>query len=243
MSINDNYDPAFERYVDEAAGYETRRSRKIPEHRDPDVWTSADGKKTPIHDMGDRHLLNTIAFVERSYRDMQDTFRDGALDIDRLWPQHAALVAEARRRGLDPKEERRPVGDGVSVAGDTFELGERHPDEFARNDVTFRAFAEATSKRTTIDFGEALDAMSKYGPEHWALMIQEEAGEVAGAVIGMLGMKKRKNHLTAVDVGKEIADVVAYCACLAIRCGLDFQEIVRVKFNAVSDRVGSAVRL
>ena len=184
-------------------------------------------------------------------------------------------------------------------------------------DITFKAFAEATRKRSAEGYNEPLDATSAYGPEHWALMIQEEAGEVAGAVIGMLGMKKRKNHLTAVDVGKEIADVVAYCACLAersgsgfvdygsrtfaafadsfrkeaiqygyviwalkiqratgviadsiikggyddhklgipiahvvhccaclaIRCGLDFQEIVRSKFNEVSDRIGSPVKL
>lgn len=192
-------------------------------------------------------------------------------------------------------------------------------------DVTFRAFAEATNQRTTVDFGEALDATSKYGPEHWALMIQEEAGEVAdalthetvshvgreladvvayaaclairagldmetlmrsrfdpnwceeislrdfamfalhkitaggpehwalmmqiragriaGAVIGALGMKRRKNHLTFEDVGREIAELLFCCACLAIRCGLDFQEIVRGKFNEVSDRVGSSVRL
>lgn len=183
-------------------------------------------------------------------------------------------------------------------------------------DITFKAFAEATRKRSAEGYNEPLDATSAYGPEHWALMIQEEAGEVAGAVIGMLGMKKRKNHLTAVDVGKEIADVVAYCACLserygcdftqimpfqdptlaqfadsfrkvaarydvvrwalviqqttgqiaeaidsgsnlrayirevmvacaclAIRCGLDFQEIVRSKFNEVSDRIGSTVKL
>ncbi len=94
-------------------------------------------------------------------------------------------------------------------------------------DVTFKAFAEATRKRSADDYKEPLDSTSAYGPEHWALMIQEEAGEVAGAVIGMLGMKKRKNHLTAVDVGKEIADVVAYCACLAVRCGLvDFNKVV-----------------
>lgn len=84
--------------------YETLRSRKIPDHKDPNVWMTADRRKIPVHDMGDRHLLNTIAFVERSYRELQNTFDQKAIDIDRLWPQHAALVAEARRRGLIPKK-------------------------------------------------------------------------------------------------------------------------------------------
>ena len=151
--------------------------------------------------------------------------------------------------GRGPRRGRRGGRDGsVSVSISNQEVvayveGEPHTVCVQRPDITFRAFAEATALRTARDFGEALDTTSKYGPEHWALMIQEEAGEVAGAVIGMLGLKKRKNHLTKEDVGKEIADVVAYAACLAIRCGLDFQEIIRGKFNEVSERIGSAVKL
>lgn len=45
------------------------------------------------------------------------------------------------------------------------------------------------------------------------------------------------------SAGKAIGDVVVACARIAHKCGLDFQEIVRAKFNEVSDRVGSAVRL
>lgn len=69
----------------------------------PGMWTTAQGRDVAFRDMEDRHLLNTIAFVERNYRSMQDTFCDAALDIDLLWPQHAGLVAEARRRRLIPR--------------------------------------------------------------------------------------------------------------------------------------------
>ncbi len=49
------------------------------------------------------HLLNTIAWIERQYRQLQDTFNQDALDIDLLYPEHAGLVAEARRRRLIPR--------------------------------------------------------------------------------------------------------------------------------------------
>lgn len=66
-------------------------------------WTTARGEVIAFRDMSDRHLLNTIAYVERDYRGLQDTFCDEALDINLLWPQHAGLVAEARRRRLIPR--------------------------------------------------------------------------------------------------------------------------------------------
>lgn len=109
--------------------------------------------------------------------------------------------------------------------------------------MTFREFSAANRLRCARDFGEPLDETSAYGPVEWALMIAEEAGEVAGAVIGAVGLKVRKSHLTAKDVGDEIADVIAYCDLLAGRMGLDLETIVRNKFNRVSERIGSAVKL
>ena len=78
------------------------RPTRLRRSGEPGMWTTARGETLKIRDMDDRHLLNTIAFVERDYRGLQDTFCDGALDINLLWPQHAYLVAEARRRRLIP---------------------------------------------------------------------------------------------------------------------------------------------
>ena len=41
----------------------------------------------------------------------------------------------------------------------------------------------------------------------------------------------------------ELADVVCYLDILAFRLGIDLGEAVRAKFNRVSDRVGSTVKL
>lgn len=69
----------------------------------PGYWVTARGVELVIREMEHTHLLNTIAWVERQVRRLQDTFCDAALDVDRLYPEHVELVAEARRRKLIQK--------------------------------------------------------------------------------------------------------------------------------------------
>lgn len=107
MAVDDFFDPEDNWSTAE------QRLQKSRQPNDPLVWKSANGRETPIRDLDDRHLLNIIAFVERSFRELQDAFCDDALDIDLLWPQHAGLVAEARRRRLIKK---RPRGDRLVTA-------------------------------------------------------------------------------------------------------------------------------
>jgi NTP pyrophosphatase (non-canonical NTP hydrolase) len=45
------------------------------------------------------------------------------------------------------------------------------------------------------------------------------------------------------EIAKELADVVIYADLLAARLGIDLGEAVRQKFNEVSDRVGSQIKL
>jgi hypothetical protein len=66
-------------------------------------WKTRAGEVIAFKDMEHSHLLNTIAMLERKLRELQDAFCDNALDIDLLFPAHAGLVAEAKRRGLVAK--------------------------------------------------------------------------------------------------------------------------------------------
>lgn len=45
------------------------------------------------------------------------------------------------------------------------------------------------------------------------------------------------------EIGKELADIITYADLFAARLGIDLGQIVRDKFNEVSDRVGSEIKL
>lgn len=78
----------------------------------------------------------------------------------------------------------------------------------------------------------------------WLMAVTGELGELAN-----LCKKIRRGDFTENDegvleeVGKEIADVQIYLDILAFRCGIDLGAAVVGKFNEVSDRVGSTIRL
>lgn len=73
--------------------------------------------------------------------------------------------------------------------------------------------------------------------------VQEEVGELAGAVLGMTGEKKRKAHLTASDVLDAVADAMTYLSLVARSAGCeDLEGLLGSTFNMVSDRAGSAIK-
>lgn len=92
----------------EEAAWGPERKRR-PRKPKAGTWRTAKGQEIAFVDMEHSHVLNAIAWLERQFRSLQDTFCDGALDIDLLYPAHAGLVAEARRRGLIPRGKNRMV--------------------------------------------------------------------------------------------------------------------------------------
>jgi NTP pyrophosphatase (non-canonical NTP hydrolase) len=74
--------------------------------------------------------------------------------------------------------------------------------------------------------------------------VQEEVGELAAAVLGVTGEKKRKAHLTNADVLDAVADAMTYLSLIASSVGCaDLEKLLTETFNMVSDRAGSKVRL
>lgn len=76
-----------------------------------DVWVSGDGRETKIKDMGDQHLINTIAYLARRVKELtmvahEDT--DAHLDRDVLIKvgnkisggKFSRLIKEAKKRKL-----------------------------------------------------------------------------------------------------------------------------------------------
>lgn len=73
--------------------------------------------------------------------------------------------------------------------------------------------------------------------------VQEEVGELAAAVLGVTGEKKRKAHLTNADVLDAVADAMTYLSLVASTCGCDdLEKLLGDTFNMVSDRAGSSIK-
>ena len=87
-----------------------------------------------------------------------------------------------------------------------------------------------------------------FSPEHNAMAlvvcVAEEVGEIAAAVLGATGEKKRKAHLSSADVLDGVADAMTYLSLLAHKMGCtDLQGLLSKTFNMVSDRCGSNIKV
>ncbi len=75
------------------------------------------------------------------------------------------------------------------------------------------------------------------------ICVQEEVGELAGAVLGVTGEKARKAHLTKDDVLDAVADAMTYLSLVARSAGCeDLEELIGATFNMVSERAGSSLK-
>jgi len=119
----------------------------------------------------------------------------------------------------------------------------RTPDDLEklRNRLTFDNLRQANALRQAENKGEE----STWGLTDWSNALAGEAGEVCGFT------KKAKRQLPgdpALDdikhnIALELADVVIYADILASKIGISLGEAVREKFNIVSERRESNVRL
>jgi hypothetical protein len=87
-----------------------------------------------------------------------------------------------------------------------------------------------------------------FGPEHSLIAlvacVQEEVGELAAAVLGVTGEKKRKAHLTNDDVLDAVADAITYLSLVAAKAGCaDLETLLAETFNMVSVRAGSSIQV
>jgi len=75
------------------------------------------------------------------------------------------------------------------------------------------------------------------------LCAQEELGELAAAMLGVSGEKRRKAHLTNDDVLDAIADCITYLDLLCTQRGGCLDELLPRVFNFVSDRAKSDIKI
>lgn len=86
------------------------------------------------------------------------------------------------------------------------------------------------------------DDGSDWSPGEWVCAVTGELGELANVIkkvkIGDLTMDQARP-----EISKELADVAIYLDLLAMQCGVDLGEAIIEKFNEVSERVKSSVRI
>jgi NTP pyrophosphatase (non-canonical NTP hydrolase) len=101
--------------------------------------------------------------------------------------------------------------------------------------LTFEELRAANVERCE----QSYHPVAAWSPSDWLMCATGELGEVAGE----LKLMRRGDGVPKEVVGREIADTVIYLDLLAARLGIDLGEAIRDKFNLVSQKIGSGVRL
>jgi NTP pyrophosphatase (non-canonical NTP hydrolase) len=103
--------------------------------------------------------------------------------------------------------------------------------------LTFKKFSETNRKRCETDFKHPL---GDWSVAEWTNAMAGECGEACNFAKKMLRGDK---DIDVEDLAKELADVVCYADLVASKLGIDLGEWVVKKFNEVSDRRGSKIKL
>lgn len=86
---------------------------------------------------------------------------------------------------------------------------------------------------------ESFHSVDGWSPTDWACAAAGEMGEACNLIKKL----RRGEDISPTDIGDELADTVIYLDLLAARLNISLAAAVKRKFNIVSDRVGSTVKL
>lgn len=111
----------------------------------------------------------------------------------------------------------------------------QNPKDQPENDLSFNELRKANVARCE----DAFHPVDSWSPTDWGCAMGGECGEA----LNLVKKARRGEKIPVEDIGKELADIVAYADLLAERLGIDLGRAVRDKFNEVSRRVNSDVRL
>jgi NTP pyrophosphatase (non-canonical NTP hydrolase) len=108
--------------------------------------------------------------------------------------------------------------------------------------LTFSQLRKANSKRNKLVFA---GNVSDWTPLEWGGAMAGECGEACNFLkkLRRKGKNAKPNKTELKEIGHEIADVIVYADLLAEKMGIDLGEIVREKFNIVSKRKKSDIKL
>ena len=105
--------------------------------------------------------------------------------------------------------------------------------------LSFEEFSKINRQRNSEYFADCKEWLEV----DWGNAIAGEAGELCNMIKKRRRNWKESDRIPDEDLGKEIADVVCYLDLLANKLGLSLEEIVRNKFNEISNRYDCPVKL
>ena len=100
--------------------------------------------------------------------------------------------------------------------------------------LTFRELREANAARQL-----EYPTKTPFTTSYWLIAITGELGELCN----FIKKQDRDGKDYSIEIAKEIADIQIYLDLLANHIGLDMEQAIKQKFNEVSDRIGSKVKL
>lgn len=114
--------------------------------------------------------------------------------------------------------------------------------------LTFNGLREANNmrlpqfKNAKGERAHSSDDGSDWSPNDWMVAVSGETGELAN-VLKKLKRGDFDKEEALPQIANEAADIVIYLDILCKQFGINLGSAVMDKFNAVSERVGSTVRL
>lgn len=107
--------------------------------------------------------------------------------------------------------------------------------------LTFDELRQANVKRAIEDFNHPLDSWSL---TDWCCAMAGEVGEACNFAKKIRrGLEVDTKQDLKIELGRELADVITYADLIAASLGIDLGEIIKQKFNEVSDRRGAPTKL
>lgn len=125
----------------------------------------------------------------------------------------------------------------------------RYPTNFTGHDLTFAQLREANVNRCNVAFHPFED----WSGTDWSNALMGEVGELFGAfaeivkhsgsVANLIKKMNMGEGIDLLELSEEIADIQIYLDLLAARFKIDLAGVTIKKFNKVSDKRGSTIKL
>lgn len=103
------------------------------------------------------------------------------------------------------------------------------------DDLTFKSFSKINIDRCENKFF----SIDEWSETDWGCALAGEVGELCN----LIKKRRRGENISIESIADEIADVFTYLDLTSSKFGINLEQAIIKKFNEVSDRVGSLIKI